>query len=100
MEKACFPLNLIIGKLTAYGFSILSVKLIHSYSPNWKQRTRMNSAYSSWKEILFDVPEESIIGLLLLNIFICHLFSVLSNIDFTNNANILHHMLLEMVWKK
>ena len=39
------------------------------------------------KKIIFDVPEESIIRLLLLNIFIYDLFSVLSNIDFTNYAN-------------
>ena len=79
----CLPLKLIIRKLNAYGFSLSSSKLIHSYSPNRKQRTRINSTYSSWEEILFDVPQESIIWLLSLNIFLCDLFSILSNIDFS-----------------
>ena len=83
----CLPLKLIIGQLNAHGFSLLSAKLIHSYSPNWKQRKRMNFAYSSWEEILFDVPQGSTIGLLLLNIFVCDLFSILSNIDFTNYSD-------------
>ena len=98
----CLPLKLIIGKLNAYGFILSSSKLIHSYSPNRKQRTRTNSAYSSWKEMLLDVPQGSIIGLLLLNIFICDLFSILSNIDFTNYADDIWcgHTLLEMVQKK
>ena len=30
----CLPLKLIIGKLNAYGFSLSSSKLIHSYSSN------------------------------------------------------------------
>ena len=32
----CLPLKLIIDKRNAYGFSLSSSKLIHSYSPNQK----------------------------------------------------------------
>ena len=32
----CLPLKLIIDKHNAYGFSLSSSKLIHSYSPNQK----------------------------------------------------------------
>ena len=39
----CFSLKLIIGKLNAYGYSLPSSKLIHNYSPNWKQKARINS---------------------------------------------------------
>ena len=64
-----------------------SWKSIHSYSTNWKRMARINSAYSSWKEILFDVPHRPLVGLLLFNIFICNIFSILSNMEFTNYAH-------------
>ena len=80
----CLPHKLILGKLNAYGLSLTSLKLMHSYSLNRKQRTRINSVYNSWGEILFDLPQGSNIGLLVLNIFIWDLFSILGNIGFTN----------------
>ena len=41
---------------------------------NRRQRTKINESCSSWKEILFSVPQGSILGPLLFNIFMCHLF--------------------------
>ena len=38
--------DLLIAKLNAYGFSLLALKLVHSYLSNRKQRTKINSAYS------------------------------------------------------
>ena len=35
-------------------------RLVQEYLTNSKQRTRLNSAYSSWEEILFGVPQRSI----------------------------------------
>ena len=45
--------DLLIAKLNAYGFSLPALKLVHSYLSNRKQRTKINNAYCSWKEILF-----------------------------------------------
>ena len=67
-------------------FSMLSSRLIHGYSPNRKQRTNINSAFSSWEEIFFDVHHGAIIRPLLFNIFVCNLFCILSNTDFTSYA--------------
>ena len=92
----CLSLSVIIGKLNAYGFTLSSSKLIHSHSPNRKQKTNINSALGLGKKFSLVRPQASIIGLALLSIFICDLFSILSNIDFTKPM-ILHHMLLEMV---
>ena len=36
------------------------------------------------EEIIFGVPQNSILGLFLFNIVICDLFSVVSNIDFAS----------------
>ena len=59
------PHHLIIAKLEAYGFHIDALKLIHDYLSNRKQRIKVNDAYSSWKDIFYGVPQESILGPLL-----------------------------------
>ena len=77
----CLPHELLIAKLDAYGFDKSSLKLIHSYLSNRKQRVKINDRYSSWSEILFGVPQGSILGPLLFNIFICNMFYFLEDFD-------------------
>ena len=66
--------ELLLAKLHVYGFSFSALRLILSYLTNRKQRTKVNSSYSSWEEILFGVPQGSILGFLLFNIFLCDMF--------------------------
>ena len=84
----CIDHNLLIAKLNAYGFEKRSLEFIHSYLTKRKQRTKVDSAFSSWEMILSGVPQGSILGPLLFNIYICDMFfETPENIDFAGYAD-------------
>ena len=58
--------NLLITKLGAYGFDAKALYCIKSYLDNRKRRIRVNNNFSSWQEIIDEVPQGSILGPLLL----------------------------------
>ena len=89
LSKACdcIPHDLLIAKLHAYGFSQKTVTFIYSYLKCRKQKVKVNNFLSDFLTLLSGVPQGSILGPILFNIFLNNLLSTLKLSDLFNFAD-------------
>ena len=88
LSKALDTINrqLLIAKLNAYGFSEPSLKLIYNQLKDQLQHIKINLSFSEWSELIQGVPQGSVLGPILFNIYLNDLFYILNADDTTPNV--------------
>ena len=83
----CLNHELLIAKLNAYGFSRSALLFIHSYLTDRMQRVKIIGSFSTWTATVLGVPQGSIWGPLLFNIYLNDLYIVFMFLEETEICN-------------
>ena len=83
----CIPHDLLVAKIHAYGLSEDTVTFMYLYLKRRKQGVKINNTESLFQILLSGIPQGSILGPILFNIFINDLFLFLEDVDLANFAD-------------
>ena len=78
--------NLLSLKRAVLNFDMNALNLMFDYLTERKQRVNINSSFRSYLDIIQDTPQVSILGPLLLNLFLCDLFLFVEVVDIMSYA--------------
>ena len=79
--------DLLVAKLNAYGTNLDALQLLTSYPSKRHQRVKVNSTFNDWIEIRFVVPQWSVLGPLLFNVFVNDIFLLVRCTNICNHAD-------------
>ena len=72
---------------------------MHSYLPDRYQRVKINDSYSLQSLIKHGMPQSSILGPILFNVFLCDIFFMIDNVDIASYADDLETKLCDLETK-